>query len=342
MCDLIIYSNTLDFYLKNFAILQKKLNPYKSVKEPLPLPVISFHIFPEDLEEETGKKIEKIIHNLIIEGIGFNLYPLPPCLFQGSYPKDIQNHHLKKNLLLVPAFFEEMGAAKYIYTKTDLKMLNQEKLDLVSKCTSCKLRLLKQCQGILQSPNGSYLCHKKVEEWLRNKMNLSVQGNLLDIGCGAKPPFLEFYKEMSLNSKMIYLLEPSVNSLMALRELVPSQYKNITIIKNTAERMSFKDNMFDIVVLISVYPHLQNLHQSLSNIKRILNTEGVLIIRDCTEPNLPEDPDEGARFTVHFRNHNLHQAISELEKCGFKVIDTAIENQNASVRTWAIKAKKII
>jgi len=338
--DLIIYSNTLDFYLKNFSILQRELNLRASEKFVLPLPVISFNIFPEDLNEKIGKKIEKIINKLITKGIDFNLYPVPPCLFRGFYPENIQKHHLSKNYLFPPAFFNEMGAVKLIHTKTDLKMFNKGKLDLFSKCSSCELRFLKQCRGVFQSSDGSYLCHRKTEEWLKSKMSSLTKGNLLDVGCGANPLFLEFYKEISLKGKRVYLLDPSLDSLVAVRVMVSDQYENITVAEGTAEKMSFKSNTFDIVVLIAAYPHLQNLNQALLNIKRVLKTGGLLIIRDCMERELLKNSEKEITFSVHFRNHNLSQAISELEKCGFEVID-ALEEKGSLLINWAIKAKKV-
>jgi len=123
--------------------------------------------------------------------------------------------------------------------------------------------------------------------------------------------------------------------------MIPDSYTNITLLESTAEEIAFKDEMFDIVILTETYPHIRNLNKALVNIRRVLKNDGLLLIRDTTqsESNI-DSTDTSFLFNDHFRNHNLNQAISELKKHRFEIID-AIEDKYGSWNIWAIKAKKI-
>lgn len=325
MPDLIIYSNTLDFNLKNLP----KANSSQ---------VISFCIFQEDLRKKIGEKIEKIVNGLIKKGLNFFIYPLPLCLFNGIYSKNIQNHIFNKKNSSIPVFLNEHGI-KYVYTKEDQEAFTKNKLDLFSKCSYCRLRIQGKCKGIYNF-KGPHHCNGKLKDWLDSQVNLLKKGKLLDCGCGVKPSFLEFYKEISLKGKKIYLLDPLSNSLTSLRQMIPNYYTNIALVESTTEEMAFKDNIFDIVVLTSTYSHLRDLNKALLNIKRVLKNDGLLLIRDGVEFEWKKSSKEAVPYlyNLHFRNHNLNQAISELKKHHFKVIDT-IEEKGYRKCYWAIKAR---
>jgi len=333
--DLIIYSSMLDYYLKNFFLLQKEIS-LPEINFPR---IISFHIFQEDLKLETKKRIEKIVSGLTKRNLDFFIYPLPLCLFNGVYPKIIQNHILDKKTILPPVFL--LGdVIEYAASKEALQLIVSTQVVSFLKCDSCQWKFKKKCRGIYQV-GGSYLCSERLQCWLSDKVSLLERGNLLDIGCGAKPPFLEFYKEISLKGIKIYLLDPSPNSLIGLKQMIPDSYTNITLLESTAEEIAFKDEMFDIVILTETYPHIRNLNKALVNIRRVLKNDGLLLTRDTTqsESNI-DSTDTSFLFNDHFRNHNLNQAISELKKHRFEIID-AIEDKYGSWNIWAIKAKKI-
>jgi len=94
------------------------------------------------------------------------------------------------------------------------------------------------------------------------------KGKILDIGCGSYPYFLT-----SIAFKEKYGIDPSLKS---------PKPKNIILekIDITENKLSFKDNYFNVVTMLAVFEHIDTykLGELIVEIKRILKKDGVLII----------------------------------------------------------------
>ena len=328
--DLIIYSNMIDFYLKNPDSFPRK--------NYLGNQSISFWLFPDDLKRKTGRKIKKIIDGLIKKNINIFIYPLPLCLYGSYYPKSIRKYIIPETTSLPPAFLNEYGI-KHVHTKEDIKYIRNNK-EIFKKCFSCHLKKQEKCRGIY-TLFGSSVCEEKLKHWLIDKTKSLVGGNLLDCGCGINPSLLDFYREISLKNNKIYFLDPSGESLASLKQRVHYFSGNIFLVKGMAEKMNFKNNFFDVILLISTYSHLRNLKMALGNIRKSLKKEGLLLISDSID-HIRMKHNEEEEFSLwnnHFRNHTFNQTTSTIKKCGFKIIDVFTE-KTKQASYWIIKTEK--
>jgi len=333
--DLVIYSKNIDFYLKNIGTVKKEI---QKLTNDFILPItLSFHIFPDDLSVETGVKINELLEKLIKDKINFSIYPLPLCLFKKGYSSNIKSHLVKEYDKTLVFLYTDSGI-KHIHSNADVMMLKNGQVLLFAKCFSCRFQRNKQCKGIFVRP-GSFFCTQKIKEWLYDKIESLRKVKLLDIGCGAHPPFLDLYKKLSIGRNKIYLLDPSSDSLLVLSNEIPHQYNNIVLVRGKAEKLEFKNKMFDIIILLDSYSHLIDLRQSFKHIKKILKQNGILIIKDGKDLSFNKKTERGEEFTYHLRNHSLKKAILELQKYGFKIIDSFAE-QSATNIIWTLQAKK--
>ena len=96
------------------------------------------------------------------------------------------------------------------------------------------------------------------------------KGRILDIGCGSYPYFL-----MTVDFKEKYGVDPVLDM---------SKIKNGKVILKkldvTEQKLPFADNNFDVITMLAVFEHIDEnkLKFILSEIKRVLKKEGILII----------------------------------------------------------------
>ncbi|WP_299776518.1 class I SAM-dependent methyltransferase [uncultured Formosa sp.] len=102
---------------------------------------------------------------------------------------------------------------------------------------------------------------------LINSFNLSEK-TLLDVGCGTGD-FLQIAKSNAWN---VFGIEPDVDA----RKLAINKVGND--IYDTSKIDELKSNSFDVITLWHVLEHLPNLDTHIANYKRLLKTDGVLII----------------------------------------------------------------
>jgi len=121
-------------------------------------------------------------------------------------------------------------------------------------------------EGLLEG----YLAKKRAK--LANSFISDSQreGKILDIGCGYYPYFLT-----KIKFKEKYGIDPSVNS-----KLVSEQ--DISLIKESfsGKKLDFKDNFFDVVVMLAVFEHIEEnlLPTLLREVHRILKKRGTFIL----------------------------------------------------------------
>jgi len=122
-------------------------------------------------------------------------------------------------------------------------------------------------------------------ESVNNEIIKYVRGNLLDIGCGDKPFFLSI-KDMI--EKYIGLDHPGTLH----------SKKNIDIFA-IADDLPFKNNAFDSVLLTQVIEHLENPLTVLSEIYRVLKSDGTVIISWPFVYPIHEAPRDFYRYTEY-------------------------------------------
>jgi len=105
---------------------------------------------------------------------------------------------------------------------------------------------------------------KLTYEWLPNI------NKLLDIGCA-----YGYYTKFYLNKcKNVYGIDPNED----LIKIAKKRYPKIKFKIGSAEKIPFKDNYFDVVLLNDVLEHVNNEEKTLSEIYRVLKENGIIIL----------------------------------------------------------------
>jgi 2-polyprenyl-3-methyl-5-hydroxy-6-metoxy-1,4-benzoquinol methylase len=335
--DLIIYSHMIDFYLQHLFLLKKELNTPKDI----PPRIISFNIFLEDFTKETGAKIEKLINKLIENKARFLIYPPPPCLFNNEYPLVLKNRFFNFNSILPPVFFQEI-AVKYAISQQDLYLINNKIATELSHCQTCERKIKKECRGIFNM-GGSYICHNMVQKWIEERVSSLKNGFLLDVGCGINPPFLNLYKKLAKQGIQIYLLDPSNQVMLSLKQRGIKNLSNFHLVQSTIEDTHLKNNAFDSIILLESYYHLYDIRQALNKMRQLLKEDGVLIIKNTKSFDMfmNTSKTKAPSIDCHFRNDTLEQMTSVLQKYHFDILDIVEDKNTSYPQSWVIKAQKL-
>ena len=132
-----------------------------------------------------------------------------------------------------------------------------------------------------------------------------LHGRLLDFGCGRKP-----YENLF-----------SVNEYIGIdMESTGHEHKNSKIdVYYDGKNIPFADNSFDSVFCSEVFEHVFNLDEIIIEIKRVLKTNGSMLITVPFSWNEHEVPYDFARYTSFGITHLLEKngfQIKELRKSG--------------------------
>ena len=107
--------------------------------------------------------------------------------------------------------------------------------------------------------------------WLYSQIDFQGVNRLLEIGCGSG----ELWKNNTLNlrNREFFLSDSSEGMVSEVREKYGSAFNCIVA---DCEKIPFKDAYFDCVIANHVLFYLQNLHQGITEICRVLKPDGVL------------------------------------------------------------------
>lgn len=107
--------------------------------------------------------------------------------------------------------------------------------------------------------------------WLYSQIDFQGVNRLLEIGCGSG----ELWKNNTLNlrNREFFLSDSSEGMVSEVRKKYGSAFNCIVA---DCEKIPFKDAYFDCVIANHVLFYLQNLHQGITEICRVLKSDGVL------------------------------------------------------------------
>lgn len=140
--------------------------------------------------------------------------------------------------------------------------------------------------------------NKIIQEILINK-KINEECVIVDIGCG-DGQFLKYIKEScskSINFKFIGI-DKYVNN---------KSFNFILFNDDVEEEISVEDNSADIVIAAEIIEHIKNTDKLISEIKRILKPDGVILI---TTPNLASYFN---RFLLLLGYQPYHAEVSDVE-----------------------------
>ena len=126
-------------------------------------------------------------------------------------------------------------------------------------------------------------CNTKPFTVQRKKVIPLATGKVLEVGIGSGLN-LPFYQKDSI--KEIWGLDPSKELLLMAKKKAKAENMDVQFLNATAESIQLDDNFFDTVVVTYTMCTISNLNQALSEIKRVMKTDGRLIF--CEHGASPE------------------------------------------------------
>ena len=127
-------------------------------------------------------------------------------------------------------------------------------------------------------------CNTKPFTLQREKVIPLAKGKVLEVGIGSGLN-LPFYKKDKINE--IWGLDPSANLLLMAKKKAIAENLNVQLLNASAESIDFEDDYFDTVVITYTLCSIMDVKQALSEIKRVMKTDGRLIF--CEHGASPEE-----------------------------------------------------
>lgn len=106
------------------------------------------------------------------------------------------------------------------------------------------------------------------------RASVRLTDRLLEVGCGESGALRSLVRERLVPEKNIYGIDQSDKATAELKKMLPQAH----IQSGDIYRLPFKDNYFDIVLMMEVIEHLANSSVALKEIKRVLKPGGLLYI----------------------------------------------------------------
>ena len=105
-------------------------------------------------------------------------------------------------------------------------------------------------------------------------------GNILDVGTGKGAFIYDLIRIFP--GAGITAIDPVAESLESARRLYP----DVTFLPMGAEDLGFDDDTFDVVAISKALHHLQKIKKGLKEMKRVVKTDGYIIIKEPVSDGL--------------------------------------------------------
>jgi len=154
---------------------------------------------------------------------------------------------------------------------------------------------------------------------------------LLDIGGG----YGRLVPEYAKNFQNCLIIDPSEKLLSQAKKLC-FKYKNLSLQKGIIEKIPHKDESFDVVLSVRTFHHLENLHQAIKEIYRVLKPKGFLILEFANKIRfknilkailklnfnflVDHKPEKVGKSKIPFYSYHPNQIKTILLSEGFKII----------------------
>jgi ubiquinone/menaquinone biosynthesis C-methylase UbiE len=150
------------------------------------------------------------------------------------------------------------------------------------------------------------------------QLNILPHHHLLDIGCGTGWAVHHIAKKLNDEGKF-FGIDISNGMLDKARQKV-NGYKNVTFIKSSSDELPFENEYFDFVICTNSFHHYPFPQKTLSEIYRVLKSNGQVFILDISNDNiLAKALDKYFRLTEkeHIRFYSLCEFIRMFSLAGF-------------------------
>ncbi|MBW9147795.1 class I SAM-dependent methyltransferase [Clostridium sp. CM028] len=139
-----------------------------------------------------------------------------------------------------------------------------------------KINFNKQAESYDKSANGKFVAPMYNE--IINRIMLIKPKKLLDVGCGTGNVLMKLVENSNIELYGLDISEKMID--MAKKNLGNSADLKVS----DSECMPWKNNTFDVIVCNASFHHYPNPDKTLLEMKRILTSNGTLIIGDPTAP----------------------------------------------------------
>lgn len=164
--------------------------------------------------------------------------------------------------------------------------------------------------------NHSYIIASQQIKYYQRIINKHTKGFLLDCGCG-DVPYYGIYKD-------------SINGSYCIDwEYSPHKQVHVDQFVNLNEKLNISQT-FDTIILSDVLEHIAEPIQLLSELNKLLNPNGKIIIMVPFMYRLHEEPHDYYRYTEHALRHLLNKSnysLLEIESYG-GIVDVLFDTLN--------------
>ena len=152
-------------------------------------------------------------------------------------------------------------------------------------------------RGVL---TGTARAEARLKVW-EGALRTSVSGEnttgcfqrILDVGCGTAPLLVAFAQQMKPDSVKIAGVDIAFRWLVAAKKRVAEAGFDLPLICACAEALPFPDNTFDCVATESVLENASDRRAMVSEINRVMRSEGVLYVSTPNKYSPGPDPHVG-------------------------------------------------
>jgi ubiquinone/menaquinone biosynthesis C-methylase UbiE len=173
------------------------------------------------------------------------------------------------------------------------------------------------------------------------KLKQRPLGRVLDLGCGAG--HLSFATAPFAEAVVAYDLAPEMIEIVR-REARTRGHENLSVQEGQAEVLPFGDRSFDWVVTRYSAHHWNDVRRALREVRRVLKSEGELIIIDVCSPENPLldthlQTLELLRDGSHVRNYSLSNWNWMLVESGFEMGNCFTWKLPLDFKAWVERMK---
>ncbi len=118
------------------------------------------------------------------------------------------------------------------------------------------------------------------EYWREKAVKLLNDGKILDVATGTG----EVIKKIVKNKNYKMIIGIDLSKEMLKKAILNKNYKNVFYIISDAEKLPFKSNSFDSLIIAFGIRNISNRKLALSEFYRVLNENGVLVVLEIVGP----------------------------------------------------------
>lgn len=159
-------------------------------------------------------------------------------------------------------------------------MDNENREEIVRRhyATDENLRIRQETHDKFSVPDRSFA------DWVLERVDWRGDERVLDVGCG---PGL-YHKKMRLEDKLANVQYVGMDLVSSMLAHHPAQDGDDSLSLGNVEQLPFDDDSFDVVMANHMMYHVNDVHQAVKEMRRVLKPNGLLAIATNSVSTMPE------------------------------------------------------